>query len=241
MPDPTSQVPRVISIGIDDTDIVGSPGTNQLARAIVKDLADRADLLRITRHQLLDDPRVPYTSQNGSASILLSPTSELSLDEVFGVCQTRMLDWYIEGSDPGLCVSDHVPAEVVAWGLRCKSELVQKSEAIELACQLGLRLEGLGGTHGGVIGALAAIGLAREGDDGRVVMWQTWPDDLTGLTPISRIRERQIDVVVRETGHQLTEGIVHVGKHLRPNLSRGRATLWVVKDPTVDWIALKLK
>jgi hypothetical protein len=28
----------VIYIGIDDTDVVGSPGTNQLARAIVKRL-----------------------------------------------------------------------------------------------------------------------------------------------------------------------------------------------------------
>lgn len=233
----------MIRIGIDDTDIVGSPGTNQLARAIVRDLADRADLVRITRHQLLDDPRVPYTSQNGSASILLNPTGPLSLEEVIGACRVRMLDWFIVGSDPGLCVSDHVPSEVIEWGQRCKTDLVTKAMAYELAQSWGLHLEGLGGTEGGVIGALAAIGLAETEDDGRLVNWQLWPDDLTADVSIEVIRHREIDVVVRDTGEQLTTGTVHVGKHLRPNLSRGRATLWVEpgeRGPHT-WKALKLK
>lgn len=233
--------PHTIFIGIDDTDIVGSPGTNQLARAIVKDLAERADLLRITRHQLLDDPRVPCTSQNGSASILLSPRTEIGLDEVFEICRERMRVWYVVGSDPGLSVCDHVPDEVVAWGQRCKNELVSKSEAFDLAQSLGIRIEGLGGTDGGVIGALAALGLAREGDDGRIVMWQLWPDDLSGPTSISRVRERQIDVVERESGTPVLEGIVNVGKHLRPNLVAGRATLWVTGSLETGWQALKLR
>ena len=52
----------VIYIGIDDTDIVGSPGTNQLARAIVKALGPIGKKAIICRHQLFFDPRVPYTS-----------------------------------------------------------------------------------------------------------------------------------------------------------------------------------
>jgi hypothetical protein len=233
----------MIRIGIDDTDIVGSPGTNQLARAIVRDLVDRADLVRITRHQLLDDPRVPYTSQNGSASILLNPTGPLSLDEVIGACRVRMLDWFIVGSDPGLCVTDHVPPEVVAWGQRCKTDLVTKTMAHELAQRLGLHLEGLGGTEGGVIGALAAIGLAETQNDGRLVMWQLWPDDLSEEVPIETVRSREIDVVIQSSGELLTTGTVHVGKHLRPNLLRGRATLWVEPDELggKTWKALKLK
>ena len=233
----------MIRIGIDDTDIIGSPGTNQLARAIVRDLTERADLIRITRHQLLDDPRVPYTSQNGSASILLTPKGLLSLEEVVATCRIRMLDWYIKGSDPGLCVTDRVPPEIIEWGLRCKTILVTKEMALNLATSWGIHLEGLGGTNGGVIGALAAIGLAETGNDGRLVNWQLWPDDLSEEVSVEKITLRQIDVVIRETGQHLTNGTVHVGKHLRPNFVNGRATLWVEYDHHGDnlWKALKLK
>jgi len=231
----------VIFIGIDDTDIIGSPGTNQLARAIVRDLADRADLVRITRHQLLDDPRVPYTSQNGSASILLKPKTSLNLDEVIATCRICMIDWFIEGSDPGLCVSGRVPPEIIEWGLCCKSELVSQSRALELAAQHAIHLEGLGGTNGGIIGALAAIGLAETQNDGRLVQWQLWPDDLSEEVPIEKVTERQIDVVIRESGQPLVTGFVDVGKHLRPNMVRGRATLWVEPGMSGGWRALKLK
>lgn len=241
MPDLAPDPDRIIYIGIDDTDIVGSPGTNQLARALVQSLADRTRLLRITRHQLLDDPRVPYTSQNGSASILLTPLTTIRLDEVFDLCQEQMQKWFIEGSDPGLCVSDHVPDAVVAWGELCKQSLVEKAEALALARDWDIRLKGLGGTHGGVIGALAAVGLARDGNDGRIVMWQTWPDDLSGEVSVSAIREREIDVVDADSKASRTAGVVNVGKHLRPNIRSGRATLWVVQDEAARWTALKLK
>ncbi len=92
-----------------------------------------------------------------------------------------------------------------------------------------------------MIGALAAIGLAETQNDGRLVQWQLWPDDLSELTPVESIRQRQIDVVVRESGTQLTTGTVHVGKHLRPNFVHGRATLWVEPDQSHGWKALKLK
>ena len=59
----------MIIVGIDDTDTIDSPGTNQLAKAIVQKVATEWRCVRIVRHQLLDDPRVHYTSQNGSASI----------------------------------------------------------------------------------------------------------------------------------------------------------------------------
>ena len=63
----------MILVGIDDTDMPDTPGTNQLARALAASVAGRYECARIVRHQLLDDPRVPCTSKNGSASILLQP------------------------------------------------------------------------------------------------------------------------------------------------------------------------
>jgi hypothetical protein len=61
----------MIIVGIDETDIIGSPGTNQLARAILKEIGAASRDAIICRHQLFFDPRVPYTSKNGSASIQL--------------------------------------------------------------------------------------------------------------------------------------------------------------------------
>ena len=63
----------MIYVGIDDTDVLDTPGTNQLARALVKHVAGQCRCTLIVRHQLLDDPRVPYTSHNGSASVLFEP------------------------------------------------------------------------------------------------------------------------------------------------------------------------
>ncbi len=78
----------MIYVGLDDTDTLDSPGTNQLAKSIVAELADRFECLFILRHQLFDDPRVPYTSQNGSASVWLKPiTPELKALDNKTLCE----------------------------------------------------------------------------------------------------------------------------------------------------------
>ena len=73
---PVRSADQVVYVGIDDTDIAGSPGTNQLARAIVKRLGATAKGAVICRHQLFLDSRVPYTSKNGSASIRVAIRDE---------------------------------------------------------------------------------------------------------------------------------------------------------------------
>src|SRR3954464_61427 len=60
----------MIYVGLDDTDTLEDPGTNQLARHLVRELADEFSGRIILRHQLLVDPRVPCTKKNGCASIL---------------------------------------------------------------------------------------------------------------------------------------------------------------------------
>jgi hypothetical protein len=105
----------MIYVGIDDTDTVDTPGTNQLARALVARVAGDYQCVLIVRHQLLLDPRVPYTSKNGSASILLKPRGPARLDELIRKLRAGMLDWFKAGSDPGLCATLSVPAEVTAF------------------------------------------------------------------------------------------------------------------------------
>jgi len=160
----------VIYVGVDDTDMVGSPGTNQLARSILKQLGAAAEGAVICRCQHFFDRRVPYTSKNGSASIVLPYATGVDLDALVDRVRAVMHAWFIEGSDPGLCVAPTVSEDVQAFGRRCQHEIVDQDEAHALAARLGVHLEGLGGTtEQGVIGALAAVGLASTGEDGRVV------------------------------------------------------------------------
>jgi hypothetical protein len=235
----------MIYVGIDDTDMPETPGTNQLAKALVALVADQFCCRFILRHQLFFDPRVPYTSKNGSASIHLEPIAggDVDLSSLIGRVKRRMLEWYVEGSDPGLCVTTSpVPAEVVEWGRRCRQDLVRREDAERLAERLGIHLEGLGGTRGGMIGALAAVGLAALAEDGRVVMHGTWPDDLEGRVPAAAITARGIEIRHIQTGEPITPDEVDVGKHMRPNIREGRVVLFVelVDEGDVRYRAVRL-
>jgi hypothetical protein len=221
----------MIFVGLDDTDTLDTPGTNQLARALVALVAGRYALVRIVRHQLLFDPRVPYTSHNGSASILLEPQGPPNLPALIEELRAGIRAWFVPGSDPGLCVTTAVPEEVTAFGQRCQRELIRQDEARRLARSLLIHLEGLGGTQDGVIGALAAVGLGVTGDDGRVVQMGGWPDDLSGPQPVERIRERGVVVRDVKTEEAVTEGVVDVGKRLRPNCRGKQIVLFVERTP----------
>jgi hypothetical protein len=237
----------MIYVGLDDTDVVDSPGTNQLARQMVRRLADECHAHLIVRHQLLDDPRVPYTSKNGCASLLLEARTAVSLEQIASRLRQMVLDGCPDGSDPGLCLASSVPDQIVAWGKRCQNELVTQSEARELAREFGIWLEGLGGTEGGVIGALAAVGLLAARDGGRVVHLGSSADDfydVTGSQSIESLVRRGIDEIRCLDSEQPVEsGTVDVGKRLRPNLHDGRIVLFVEAAPREDackWRAVRV-
>jgi hypothetical protein len=234
----------VILVGIDDTDMPETRGTNHLARALVARVAGRYECVRIVRHQLLDDPRVPCTSKNGSASIVLQPRNSEPLAALVADLRAGMRSWFVPGSDPGLCVAhaDSVSPDVTAFGRRCQRELVDQRDARSLADSLGLHLEGLGGTEGGVIGALAAVGLTAFGDDGRVVQIGGWPDELSGLQDVETLHARGVEVRHHDSGTAIGGGFVDVGKRLRPNCRGGRVVLFVTgPDPSpAHWHAIRL-
>jgi hypothetical protein len=233
----------VIYIGIDDTDIVGSPGTNQLARAIVRRLGPVANGAIVCRHQLFFDPRVPYTSQNGSASIQLPHGGDVPRAQLLDTVREEMRAFFIEGSDPGLAVATNASPEMTVFAARAKTEVVTQWDARDVADRSGCHLEGLGGTNQGIIGALAAIAFAAGGDDGRVVHVEDWPwpDPLCGVQPVVAIHDRGVVDIRATSDHAFTGDAVDVGKHLRPNWRGGRMVLFV--DPPAEgsvWRARKL-
>lgn len=229
----------MIYVGIDDTDTLETPGTNQLAKELARLVAADFRCLSIVRHQLFFDPRVPYTSKNGSASLRFEPRGTFDLASLIGILKARMQTWFVPGSDPGLCVTTSVPEAVTAFGLRAKEQIVTQQEAYAIAAEHNLYLAGLGGSCGGVIGALAAVGLIVTQNDGRIVRMGEWPDDLTGPTDVSQLQER--GVVARDYATQvlIERGTIDVGKHLRPNLRDGHCTLFAEKCGD-SWQAIKL-
>ena len=104
--------------------------------------------------------------------------------------------------------------------------------ARELAAAHGLSLMGLGGTEGGVIGALAAVGLTITGDDGRVVQHGEWPEDLSGSVSVQTVLSRDIHVEDADSSIRIQNGVIDVGKHLRPNRRAGQTVLFVRRDAT---------
>lgn len=226
----------MITVGLDDTDVLDTPGTNKLARHLVEMLRDSFTCRMIVRHQLLEDPRVPCTRKNGCASIQLEPRSAAALDAVQLADRVRpiLLGWCPIGSDPGLCIAtDVAAAAVIEWGKRCQRELVTQLEARDLAVAKRIHLEGLGGTQDGVIGALAAVGLAATANDGRVVYLGGRDEDLldvTGCISIDDIRARGIDEIREAQSNQpVTTGVVSLKKRLRPNYRTGQIVLYVAR------------
>ena len=235
---------RLLYVGIDDTDMPGAPGTNKLARAIVAELAGQYACRVVVRHQLLDDPRVPCTSKNSAAALLFEPKNGSAMGPLADRLRGLLRERSAPGSDPGLCVAERVPASVAAFGVRCQRALVAQREARRLGDRCGLLLEGLGGSEDGVIGALAAVGLAAGGNDGRVVQIGGWPDDLAGPQDIETLAQRGVEVRCHETGGPVESGTVDVGKHLRPNYRGHRVVLFVrpaaERGAAAQWQAVRL-
>jgi hypothetical protein len=235
----------VIYVGIDDTDIVGSPGTNQLARKIVRRLGPVARGTIVCRHQLFFDPRVPFTSGNGSASIQLPHGHDIPREALIDSVRGEMRAFFVEGSDPGLAVSTHVSGDMFGFAARAKTEIVTQADARRVAESSGCHLEGLGGTNQGIIGALAAVACAASGDDGRIVHvdeWP-WPDPFSGVQSVAAIRNRGVADIRMTTGEAFAGDEVDVGKHLRPNWRGGRVVLLVEppETPGLPWRAARVK
>jgi tRNA(Ile2) C34 agmatinyltransferase TiaS len=251
----------MIYVGLDDTDTLDDPGTNQLARHLVRELSDEFVGQIIVRHQLLEDPRVPCTRKNGCASIVLeavgcveaaethdslgvSPKAQHTLHRLIDELRSMIIPWCPAGSDPGLCVTERVPPAVIEWGKRCKRELVTQSEARQIAAEHDICLEGLGGTQDGVIGALAAVGLLATRNDGRVVYLGSSGEDLydiTGTLSVESILARGISEILDvETGSPVTYGAVEIGKRLRPNYRDGRVVLYAARRNEREWEAVRV-
>ena len=223
---------RRLYISIDDTDIIGSPGTGRMARNLTDYLVEKnfGRPLGVTRHQLLVDRRIPYTSHNSSLCTGLMTDKPIS--SFFQPCADFLTANFREGSDPGLCIChpEDITDTMVRFGQRAQKEVLTKNEAETLARVSGIFLTELGGTGGGIIGSLAGVALRQEGRSGRYV---DLPGirDIKGIVSVSDLLSRtDIDSVQTVEG-ELLEGSVLIDSRdwVRPSLVTGKPVLVVRK------------
>ncbi len=221
----------MLLLSIDDTDNNDAPrGTGKLARAIADALAKDYPVHGVTRHQLFVHPDIPYTSHNSNAVIHVEADGDPAADDIFARAQEMMLDDFIEGSDPGVAVAlpGQVAPALIAFGQDAKCSIVTKERARMLAQNLHIRLKGLGGTEDGVIGAMAGLGLAATGNDGRYLQ-KGRIRDLVGPCSVEQLLAAGIDVVSTPDGRTFTRGTVQAreGKPPRPCPVNGKTVLFV--------------
>lgn len=218
-----------IYIGIDDTDSLESRGTGRLARGIAGEFARSYSLFGVTRHQLYVHPDIPYTSHNSSAVIHLDVPQGTDTRDIFEKARELMLADFVEGSDPGLAVApaESLTPEMVAFGREAKRAIVTQVRARSIAAGAGILCEGLGGTEGGVIGAVAGIGLASTGDDGRFLLKGRSRELKGSIRQLAEVLASGIDRVVTAEGKPLQAGEIDLCKSANPSFVRGEAVLYV--------------
>jgi hypothetical protein len=231
----------MLYIGLDDTDSLTSRGTGHLARELAARLDDQLPVFGVTRHQLVNDPRVRMTAKNSANVVhvtlndhaLTTEDLEALVKFVVGFVSTKSQP---EG-DPGVCLAMEVPQQLFEFGHRAQRALVTADEARTLAARHGLVLKALGGDGSGIIGALAGVVLAASGNDGRFTRVGR-VRDLTGTHPVAELYAAGIAGVQTLVGHVVREGCVDTGGKLRPALISGEPVL-LVEPVDGGWRAVR--
>jgi tRNA(Ile2) C34 agmatinyltransferase TiaS len=227
-----------IYVGFDDTDnITADRGTGKLARWFENELPEGCRMEGVVRQQLLVDERIPYTSHNSSACVMVDAPDASWVALLTARAIEHVKRHSLEGSDPGLCVApegDAALTRLIAFGRACTSRIVTQKEALEAAS--GSHLSGHGGSNGGIIGAAAAVGLTASGWSGRFIEYgrlRKFSDPVR----VSELERSNIVVVSsdRDAKVPALKDIVYTKGWLRPRLWGKRAVLLVTPKDEGVW------
>lgn len=201
---------RKTFVCIDDTDNLESRGTGALASMLIDIIHGRGwgSCSYITRHQLYFHPDIPYTSHNSAMCFVIEHQ-----EDIYSPLREMAMDFLVResapGSDPGLCIAEYDqikdPQALMDYGRRAKKEILNKEIAYELAQSQGVHLSEHGGTGGGVIGALAGVGLRLTGNDGRIKGKEIFPLPGDSLTVKEILANSDIDRVESLDGTRISE------------------------------------
>lgn len=158
---------------VDDTDdLTKSTSTGKIAELISSEIVSLGGEIKkgITRHQLLLDDAIDYTSHNSSMCFEAEIDGE-KLETIKCAAETILKNNAAAEADPGVCICDLETLDnaesLIVFGLKAQKEVLTKAQAYQIAGKVkGVWLQEFGGTGDGVIGALAGVGLRLCGNDG---------------------------------------------------------------------------
>jgi len=131
--------------------------------------------------------------------------------------------------------SEEIKDELVEYGFRAKKEILSQEEAKALAEKHRIQLEGLTGSRDGIIGALAAIGLRKSGNDGRFI-WLRGKElrEMAGILSVKDLlKQTGIDSILDLKGNRLgCNEMIHVGDWVRPVIQDNKVLL--IADKTLN-------
>ena len=231
-----------VLICIDDTDNHESKGTGHLAEILRHDIENLygGKTSRITRHQLYVCDDIPYTSHN-STMCFRAEMDPACLQEMIDYAGKMLVQKSAPGSDPGLCVAvtDRIiqEDELIRYGMDATRKVLTKNEAVTLAAKLNIHLSEHGGTGGGIIGALAGIGLRLSGNNGRFKGWIEIDETRKNMSVNEIINSFDIDEVRSIDGTLPDPGdMVTLGGRIKTVLLDGKPVLLVKKNTSGDFL-----
>ncbi len=222
-----------IIIGVDDTDNADSRGTGFIVRQLNQILTEKKIIApsHVIRHQLYVHKDIPFTSHNSSASVTATLTG--SMDELIAVSEKYLIENSADGSDVGFCVfsgKGSQPDKLIQWGLNAKKIVLTEKDAYALAENQQVHLKGLTGRKTGVIGSLAAIGLALYGTDGRI-LWMKNMRETSGIFSVEEIKEliglQEFKTLENEKVSEKSKVLVEEG--FKPVVQQFRTILYLEK------------
>jgi len=226
-----------IFIGIDDTDNLDTRGTGFQARSLGISLTESGlfHVQSITRHQLLVDPRIPYTSHNSSACLVGASTTEFST--LVDHCTQFLIHESAFDSDAGLCIvtESEIDKDIMEFGRRAKKEVLKIEDTIPITQRHNLFLEGLLNTRIGMIGALAAVGLRAWGNDGRLLWIKNLRETIGTYTVEEYLQKVAVDRIIDRNGNLLPQDtFISITEWCRPVMKDSQITLITEKISNDD-------
>ncbi|OSQ23549.1 hypothetical protein CCON61_08255 [Campylobacter concisus] len=229
---------------IDDTDELGGEiSTGSLAQEIALEISSFAKVSFITRHQLLLDPRINYTSHN-SSMCLVAKISKEQKQKALDITLELLTNKYAKSAEPGIAAAfkDEITnvSELINFGKSAKEMLISTEQAKRVANEQNVFLKALTPNARGVIGALAGIGLRLSGSDGKIRGKFELKESKLSVAKL--IELPFIEAVLDENFKELAKDeMINLDGALKPIFWDHKATLLVQKDKNGEFRNLNIK
>lgn len=217
-------------LGIDDTDSVETFQTTDLTFNLGRHLEEQglAKMIHLSCHHLYCDGIPDENTPTSTASCLTLEANPGNQRELDLVCREVLLRDSAPGSNAGYVLAswqqfDH---EIVLWGKSAKTKCLKRQDALQIARRCGLGAAGILGSGIGVIGALAAVGLRFDGNDGWIY-WMPGLHDLKGIyTQVQLTQFIHFDKIESQRhSHPAFDDRILFDKPAKPLLVEGKVLL----------------